>query len=88
MHRKLFIELTPEQQEQFLQGIRERRLESVRKYEETQAKKAAIKDARVRAMVDQQSARLEKELAALEKALHKVEVRVNTIAALCNQTGG
>ncbi len=85
MERKLFIHLTPAEQEQFLNNVRERRLAPIKLYQEALARKLEIKNERTRGMIEKQSAMMEKELAALDKALSKVEARATTIAALCNQ---
>ena len=85
MERRLFISLTPAEQEAFLEKVRERRLAPIRLYQETQAKKAAIRSQRTLAMIERQSAMMEKEITALEKALAKVEARATMIAALTNQ---
>ncbi len=85
MERRLFISLTPEEQEAFLSAVRERRLAPVKLYQETMQRKAEIKNQRTLELINKQSAMMEKELAALDKALAKVEARAVTIAALTNQ---
>lgn len=82
MSRKLFIEMLPDDQVAFLNGIRERRLASVKKHEELMAKKQSVKDERTRSLIEKEGAMMEKELATLEKAIDKVEKRAARLAAL------
>lgn len=83
--RRAFVTLTPAEQEAFLNAVRERRLAPVKLYQESIAKKSAIRNQRTLDLLNKQSAMMEKELAALDKALAKVEARAVTIAALTNQ---
>jgi hypothetical protein len=69
----------------FVNAVRERRLAPVKLYQESIAKKSAIRNQRTLDLLNKQSAMMEKELAALDKALAKVEARAVTIAALTNQ---
>ena len=70
--RQLFINMNAAEQEAFLEGLRERRLTSLRKYEElTEAKKLA-KDAKTREQLDKMSDKLEKQIEKLEKAFDTV----------------
>ncbi len=75
MHRKLFVEMTTAEQEQWLEGIRERRLQAVQAYKDLQAAKQKVKDERLAAKAEQTLAMLAKEVAALEKAIEKVDKR-------------
>jgi hypothetical protein len=75
MHRKLFVEMTAAEQEQWLEGIRERRLQAVQAYKDLQAAKQKVKDERLAAKAEQTLAMLAKEVAALEKAIEKVDKR-------------
>lgn len=85
LERRTFVSLTQAEQEQFLTNVRERRLAPIRLYQESIAKKAAIKNQRTLDLINKQSAMMEKEIAALDKAQAKVEARATAIAALCNQ---
>jgi hypothetical protein len=82
MHRRLFVEMTPAEQEQFLSALQERRLRVVHQYEDMQKLRKAARDERTAKLVDQQSSMMEKEITALDKALSKVEARAAKIAAL------
>jgi hypothetical protein len=75
MHRKLFVEMTAAEQKQWLEGIRERRLQAVQAYKDLQAAKQKVKDERLAAKAEQTLAMLAKEVAALEKAIEKVDKR-------------
>jgi DNA-binding transcriptional regulator YbjK len=81
-HRKLFVEMTQQEQDAWLEGIRTRRLASVEKHKQLVALKQQAKDERTRKLVEKECGMMEKELAALEKALEKVEARANKVAAL------
>jgi hypothetical protein len=78
MHRRLFVEMTPAEQEQFLSALQERRLRVVHQYEDMQKLRKAARDERTAKLVDQQSSMMEKEITALSK----VEARAAKIAAL------
>ena len=82
MHRQLFTEMNEEQQTAFLDAIRERRLRTVKVYEEMQAAKRNAKDEKVRTQLQAQASMMDKELLALNKALEKVEARATKVLAL------
>lgn len=75
MHRVLFVEMNSTQQEAWLNGIRERRLKAVEAYKQLQAAKQKAKDDKLASKAEATLAMLTKEIAALEKALEKVEKR-------------
>lgn len=81
-HRKLFVEMTGTESDAWLDGVRTRRLASVEKYKQTIANKQRIKDEKMLATLSKESDMMEKEIATLEKALNKVELRANKIAAI------
>ncbi len=81
-HRKLFVEMTSTEQNDWLDGVRTRRLASVEKYKQTIANKQRIKDEKMLATLSKEGDMMEKEIAALDKALNKVELRANKIAAI------
>jgi hypothetical protein len=85
LQRRLFISLTQAEQDAFLNAVRERRLAPVRLYKESLAKKANIRNQRTLELINKQSAMMEKEITALEKAMSKVEARATMLSALCNQ---
>lgn len=88
MHRQLFIEMPPAQQEAWLDGIRERRLKAVAAYKELQAAKQKAKDERLAAKAEQTLAMLQKEIAAVEKAIEKLDKRrvlANALKAIIDQ---
>jgi hypothetical protein len=80
--RKLFIAMSPSEQETYIEGIRQRRLASVNAYNKTVAIKQKARDQSTRDKIDKQSAMMEKELIALDKALSKVEARAASLVAL------
>lgn len=82
MARKLFIEMTDNEQDAYITQMRERRLVSVNKHKELALIKQRAKDERTIAMITKEGAMMEKEMLALEKALAKVENRANRISAL------
>ena len=71
--RQLFIDMTVAEQDAFLNGVRERRLTSLRKHEEMQRAKKLAKDEATRAKIDKLSERFEKQLAVVNKAYEKLE---------------
>lgn len=68
--------------ETILDHIRERRLNSVRVYEQAQALKQSLRDERDQAALTKQLAMFVKNLAALDKAMATLEDRVTKIRAL------
>lgn len=80
--RRLFVELSLTEQDDYLQGLRDRRLRAVREYKAMQELKQRAKDERTRKQIDDCLRMLQKELDAAEKALDKVEVRANKLHAL------
>jgi GTP1/Obg family GTP-binding protein len=71
--RQLFIDMSVAEQDAFLAGVRERRLTSLRKYEDMQRAKKLAKDEAARAKIDKLVERFEKQLAAVDKAYEKLE---------------
>lgn len=82
MQRKLFIEMTVQEQDDFIEGIRTRRLRSVEKHKEHAALKQLAKDERTEKMIDHESKMMEKEIDRLTKALAAVEARAVRISGL------
>lgn len=82
MHRQLFVEMTTAQQDAWLDGVRERRLRSVKVYEALQTAKRSAVDDKTRATLQRECNHMDKELLALTRALEKVETRVNRVTAL------
>lgn len=75
MHRVRFVEMTEAQQNAHLDGIRSRRLVAVTEYKKLQEAKQVARDERIAAQADQMMRMMDKEIAALDKALEKVEAR-------------
>lgn len=71
--RQLFIDMSMQEQDAFLQVIRDRRLTSLRKHEALQKAKKLAKDEAARAKIDALCARFEKQLDAVDKAYAKLE---------------
>ena len=80
--RRLFIAMPPPEQEAYLDGIRRRRLATIEAHEKAVEIKQRAKDQRMVEQIDKQSRLMEKELAALDKALEKVEKRAAFLAGL------
>lgn len=81
-HRRLFSELTLAEQEAFLDGLRERRLASVRAFEQMQEIKQRAKDEQTRAQIDKELRMMDKELSTLARAMDKVDKRRLKLDAL------
>jgi hypothetical protein len=71
--RSVYEDLTIEQQEAFLDGIRERRLASLKVYEELQAAKAQVRNEKLSAKAERLSKKVGKQLEAALKAITAVE---------------
>ena len=82
MHRVPFVGMTTADQDAFLEGIRTRRLAAVAAYQALQQAKRAARDERLAARADNELRMMEKELAALDKALEKVEARRAKLTAI------
>lgn len=74
--------MTDEELDAHLTKIRERRLEPIRIYEEQQALKLKLIEAKLIAKFDKQHKMFEKELAAADKAYSKLEARALKMKAL------
>jgi hypothetical protein len=70
------------EQEAYLDGIRRRRLATIEAHRQSVEIKQRAKDQRMVEQIDKQSKMMEKELAALDKALEKVEKRAAMLAGL------
>jgi hypothetical protein len=80
--RRLFIAMPQPEQEAYLDGIRRRRLATIEAHRQSVEIKQRAKDQRMVEQIDKQSKMMEKELAALDKALEKVEKRAAMLAGL------
>lgn len=82
VRRAEFRELTLQQQEAFLAGIRERRLRTVQAYAEMQAQKREKLIAGYKEKWDKHLAMWDKEIATVEKNLEKLEKRLTSMRAV------
>lgn len=80
--RRLFIELSLDEQNAFIEGIRTRRLASVEAFTNAQALKQRAKDERLVAKLGKECDMMEKEIDALDRALAKVEKRATNLTAI------
>ena len=74
-HRQSVEELREDQIEQHLVGVRTRRLQAARIYEENQLASKQVNDVRLAAKYKQQLTILERELASLDKLMDKIDKR-------------
>lgn len=72
-HRLTVLELTPEQLDEQLRGIRERRLQSVRLYSEAQHLKNQYVAGKTRAKLDKKLATFNKLVGTIEAGLAKLD---------------
>lgn len=70
------------EQQAYLDGIRRRRLAPIEAYKKAAAVKQQAKDDKTRERIEKESTMMEKELAALDKALEKVEARAAKLTGL------
>lgn len=82
IHRKDISEMTDEQIDEMLVGIRERRLKLVQQYQEAQLVKKEKSRTKAIETLDRQCEMFEKELATLDKNIGKLEKRALNIRAL------
>jgi hypothetical protein len=73
IHRKLFVELTLTEQDQFLHDLRERRLLPVRRHAELITIRKQAKDDKTLEQIDKVSAMLEKAIDGIDKAVARAE---------------
>jgi len=79
MHRTTIDEMTLEEVDLFLAGLRERRLNPIRMYEEEQSKVKLVKDARLKEKMEKQLSLMKKEIERLDSCMTKIEQRMVTI---------
>lgn len=84
---RALYDMTAEQQEKLLEGIRERRLSSVRQYEEAQKAAQEAADDKARLALFKQCEMCEKNFIRVDKALTALEERVNKMRALRLELG-
>ncbi len=82
MHRRLFVELSPQEQTAFVQALQERRLRVVTQYAELQAAKQAAAESRLRDALADQLRMMERDIGTMERALGKIEDRLHKANAL------
>jgi len=81
-NRQLFITMTPQQQLQWLNGVRERRLAAVREYQQRIAKMREEKRARMTEKLTKAFVAMEKAYAKFEEASAKLDARITALHAL------
>ena len=79
MHRTTIDEMSLEEVDLFLAGLRERRLNPIRMYEEEQSKVKLVKDARLKEKMEKQLSLMKKEIERLDSCMKKIEDRLVTI---------
>lgn len=80
-------QMTDEQHEAMLDGLRNRRLNAVRVYEQAQKEAQELADDRARADLMKQCEMCENNISRVDKAIDALETRVNKIRALRMQLG-
>lgn len=81
-HRTTYDELTMQQQEALLESIRERRLAALRVWQELTDKKEAARHEKLREKASKLAAKIEKKLAAAEKAIQDVEASFKAVKGI------
>lgn len=82
MHRRMFVELSPQDQYTFVEQLRERRLRVVREYEALQAERARVQQQQWTEALAKQLSMMDKDIATTEKAIERIDKRMIRIAAL------
>lgn len=82
LHRIVITEMTAEQVDAHLNGIRERRLKPIRIYKEAMELKKQLLASKLTAKLDKTLKMFEKELAQDEKYIKKLEKRATMIRAI------
>tara|TARA_R100000687_G_C6404117_1_gene143291 strand:+ start:201 stop:485 length:285 start_codon:yes stop_codon:yes gene_type:complete len=80
--RTNILDMSYEEMEAFLSGIRERRLKSVHIYEETELLREQARKLKLDKTLDHELKMCEKELAQLDKVITKVEKRTVNLRAI------
>ena len=79
---KAFLDMTPEEQEAFIDSLRARRLTTGATYERVKAVSAALQPSVIKDKIDKLLVKLEKALEKAEAALEKAEEYANQVAGL------
>jgi glucuronate isomerase len=82
MHRRLMIEATRAEQEQFLAGIQQRRLAAQQKYQAAKAARKADNQEALYAKSEKSKEKIDKLMAKLAADTEKLETEVNKFAAM------
>lgn len=82
MSRQLLVTMTIEQQTEWLDGIRTRRLAAVEKHKELVASQNAAKDEKLRARIEKEVGQMQKDLDRLDGMFAKIETRMSKASAL------
>lgn len=81
-HRTTYDELTMQQQEILLEGIRERRLAALKVWQELSDRKEQVRHEKLREKAGKLAAKIEKKLAAAEKAIQDVEASFKAVKGI------
>jgi hypothetical protein len=84
--RQLFVTMTPQEQLAWLNQLRERRLATVRLYQQKMAQIAADKRAKLTAKLERAFVAMEKAYAKFDEASTKLDARITTMHALLAMT--
>lgn len=82
MHRTLFVEMNAQEQEDFINGLQQRRLVTVEKYKEALQLKQRAQDAKINAELDKVCIKLEKDLARYNNLHDTVMASIGRLTAL------
>lgn len=80
--RRLFIEMAPQEQSAYVQLLQERRLRVVRSYQQVQKEREEAALAKTKETLDKQSRMMQRDIDTAERAMSKVEDRMNKLSAL------
>ena len=82
IHRKTFLEMSEDEQLQFITQLRERRLHPINTYKEIREAKRAEKITKLTAKLDKELAMFEKCNGKVEKYLNELQDRANKLRTL------
>lgn len=82
IERKTVADLTDDQLDEFIDGLRERRMSAQRQYEQAKKLEKEMREGRLRERLAKHLEILERELTRVNKALSKIDQRVVNIRAL------
>lgn len=82
MHRRLFVEMNAEEQQQFIDGIQQRRLATVQRYKDAMALKQQVKDAKLAADMEKTCTKLTRDMERYDKLHDAIMASIGKITAL------